>query len=376
MSALKNHARMLKHTLAQWSKYKRDASHDHGVSEPRQLLELLRLRLGQGKLRADDYYKLRLYRSDMGFTEKQQYASNAALPRPVFARWAAVADDKLLTYSILGDAGFPVPKILALCHAFRPYRDRPTLKSTAEIAAWLRGPAPYPFIAKPIGGIYSEGVYLLEGYDANADKVMLAGEAPMPAETFAARLLSLEGGYLFQELLRPQIAIREAISDKLCTLRVIVLLEERAPRLFMAIWKINAGGTAADNYWREGNMLAKLDQESGAILHCMTGLGPKLRIVETHPRTGATLAGFQVPLYREAVDLALQASKCFPGLPMQAWDIALTDSGPLPLEVNVAGSVFIPQLVSQRGLWSGEFGDYFRRMCRPKARPSALSHAE
>src|SRR3546814_17168936 len=66
-------------------------------------------------------------------------------------------------------------------------------------------------------------------------------------------------------------------------------------------------------------------------------------------------AGFQVPYYREAVDLALHASTAFADIRLQAWDIAITDSGPVPLEVNVVGSLFIPQLLKQQGLWAGDF---------------------
>src|SRR3546814_5299793 len=70
-------------------------------------------------------------------------------------------------------------------------------------------------------------------------------------------------GYLFQELLRPQEAIRAAISDRLCTLRVMLRVEDGGPRLTLTTWKISAGGNVADNYWREGNLLAKLDQKTG-----------------------------------------------------------------------------------------------------------------
>jgi hypothetical protein len=365
--ALGSYSKTLKYILSALSRHGRAAREDHGVSQPRQLLELLLLRAGRGKLRADEYYKLRLYRDDISFSDKRQYASNSALPRDLFARWAIVADDKLLTYSILSDAGIAVPKIHAVCHGLRRYQDRPTLKTVAEVAAYLRGNAPFPLIAKPVPGIYSQGVYLLDRYDASTDSVMLDGGGACPVEELAARFLAVNDGYLFQELLRPHEEIRRFISDRLCTLRVIILLEGGNSRLFMAVWKINAGNNVADNYWREGNLLAKLDQETGEILQCMTGLGPKHRIVDRHPRTGDLLAGFRVPMYREAVDLALRASRSFPGVPMQAWDIAITDNGPVPLELNIAGNLFIPQLVNQKGLWGGQFREFYKTLRAPRS---------
>ena len=47
---------------------------------------------------------------------------------------------------------------------------------------------------------------------------------------------------------------------------------------------------------------------------------------------------------------------------MQAWDIAITDEGPIPLEVNVAGNLFIPQLVSQKGILSDQFHEFVRSL--------------
>lgn len=358
--AVKKHKKMLEHIFHAHAKQGRAAREDHGVSRPRQLGEMLLLRLGRGKLRPEEYYKLRLYRDDMSFAEKRTYASNAALPRSLFGGWEIVADDKLLTYGILGDAGLTIPKIYAVCHGFRRYREQPTLATVPDIAAYLRTDATFPRIAKPVGGIYSQGVYLLEGLDAAGQSVLLEGEPAQPVETLAAQFLATKSGYLFQELLRPHAEIRRLVGSRLCTLRVIVLLKGNRPSLYMAILKLNASDHVADNYWRDGNMLARLDQETGEVQQCMAGLGPKLRTVDTHQRTGAPLTGFRVPDYKEAIEVALRASRSFPGIPMQAWDVALTDNGPVALEVNIAGNLFGPQLVTQKGLWTDSI---FRGLC-------------
>lgn len=339
----------------------RAARADSGVPLAQQLWEMLVLRAGQGKLTTDDYYKLRVYRKEISLQEKRKYLSNQSMPRRLFGLWTVVADDKLLTYSILADFGIAIPKVHAVSHDLREYRDSVALKAAGDIAAYLRQRAPYPLIAKPIRGRFSRDVALLDRYDPGTDTVLLGGVGASTPEALDSRFRQESDGYLFQELLHPHRAIREHIGERVCTLRVIVVLDRHQPRHLMTMWKINPGDNVADNYWREGNILARLDQDSGKVLECMTGLGPKFRLVETHPKTGTSLIGFQVPCYREAVDLTLHASKAFPGLRMQAWDIALTDSGPVPLELNVIGSLFIPQLVYQRGLGSGDFLAFVER---------------
>ena len=343
-----------------WKVYARQAPaavQDRGVPRIRQLWELLLLRRGAGKLRAEDYYKLRVYRQELSLGDKRKYLSNHAVPPAMVGRWKVVADDKLLTYGILADCGIRTPRVYALCHPQRRHGRAAALASPAAVADWLRGEAPYPLIVKPIRGMYSRDVMLLEGFESDSDSLRLAGGGRRSVEEFAALCFQRRSGYLFQELLRPHRAIRENISERICTLRIIVLSGQSDPRLLLAVWKIALDGNIADNYWREGNLLATLDQQSGAIVQCSTGLGPGYRTVERHPTTGRPFAGFKVPCYREAVDLALRASHAFCDIPVQAWDIALTDDGPVPLEVNVVGSLFIPQLANQSGLLTGGFRD-------------------
>jgi hypothetical protein len=330
----------------------RRAQADSGVAPLRQLGEMMLLRLGRGKLEAEDYYKMRLYRKELPLSEKRKYLSQGAVP--LCNRWGVLADDKLLAYSVLDLQGIRTPRVHAIVHPLRLYRDCPTLKSSVEIQQYLSG-APYPFFAKPIRGIFSRNVMLVEGYVADSERLCLAGGSTMSADEFASRCVARRNGMLFQEVLRPHPDIASNIGPRLCTLRLIVLLETDRARLFRSIWKIATGDNVADNYWRPGNIIARLDRETGRIEQCMTGLGPDFRLVDNHPTTGLPLRGFQVPCYHEAVELTLRASRAFIGLKMQAWDIAIAEEGPMPLEVNEVGSVFLPQIADQRGLDDPEF---------------------
>jgi hypothetical protein len=177
----------------------------------------------------------------------------------------------------------------------------------------------------------------------------------MTPEALADQLLSRGLGYVLQELLVPHSEIRASISDRICSLRIVVVLKGANVQRLFAAWKISAGGNVADNYWRDGNILAELNEETGEVIRCMTGLGPKYRTLTHHPVTGKSLVGFRIPHYRAAIELVARACRIFPGIPIQAWDVALTDRGPIPLEVNVVGSLFIPQLIRQRGLLTDEF---------------------
>lgn len=338
------------------------AYRDNGVGPSKQVIELMRLRLGPGKLEPEDYYQMRVYRRDLSFDAKSLFLSQRALH--LSHRWNIVAHDKLVTYILLEHEGVRTPEIHAICDPLRTYRDRPTLRSADAIAEYLSDGARYPFIAKPTTGVFSYDVWLIEGFDAASNCVQLAEEAPLDALEFARRCIDRRDGTIFQEVLVPHPLIAAQISPRLCTLRLMVLLERDHSRLFRAFLKVAAGGNVADNYWRSGNFIARLDMATGMIQQCVTGLGPDFRVLESHPVTGRSLAGFRVPFYAEAVELVLRIARIFPGIRMQAWDIAVTPTGPIPLELNEDGSVFLPQTADQRGMGDRSFHDYLARARR------------
>ena len=48
--------------------------------------------------------------------------------------------------------------------------------------------------------------------------------------------------------------------------------------------------------------------------------------------------------------MALRAAQAVPGLPLQAWDIALCPNGPVLVEANIGGDVNLPQIASGDGI--------------------------
>lgn len=327
-----------------------------GVSLPRQFYELVRLRLGAGKLSPTDYYQMQLYRRDLTFAQKRQYISVAAMNAMAWdKRWGIVADDKLLAYSLLASQGIRVPEVQAIFHPVRSYGAVPALRSEEELEDYLIGRATYPFFSKPIQGIFSQNTLLVKAFDGASRTLLLGDGSSVPLREFTRQYAKRSKGYLMQELLHPHADIAALCGERLCTVRFIVLVDKQGPRVFRALWKIAAPQNMADNYWRPGNMLALLDMTTGAVQRCTSGFGPEMKVIERHPVSGQPLPGFTLPCWGEVVDLTLRAARTIPAIPIQAWDIALTSKGPMPLEVNIFGSPNLPQISAEAGLLQGEF---------------------
>jgi hypothetical protein len=338
----------------------RRAEGDGGVGVVRQVLEMAGLRTGPGKLTAEDYYRMRVYRKDVPYRAKRSYVSQEAIVVP--RRWGILADDKLLCYQLLSSLGIRVPQLHAICHPVRAQRGLPALRDAEEVIEHLQSHQPFPFVSKPVSGIFSKDVEIVEALEAEGPAVRLADGSRVPLHEFAQTCVRRHNGTIFQELLEPHPRIIEWFGPRICSLRLVVLVDGSGVRLFRAIWKIASGGNMADNYWRKGNMLARLNPAKGVIERCVTGLGPDYRVLELHPESGVAFAGLSVPDYDEAVELTRWAARALVGMPVQAWDIALTSDGPIPLEVNEVGSLFFPQIADERGLLDD---DTFRSFVDP-----------
>jgi hypothetical protein len=111
-------------------------------------------------------------------------------------------------------------------------------------------------------------------------------------------------------------------------------------------------------------MLGALD-ETGVIGRVVTGVGAALRELTTHPETGAPLVGLALPDWQQAVQLCLRAASVLPGIRTQSWDIALTDAGPVVLEINYGGDLNLHQLAHRRGALTRTYVAHLQRCGYP-----------
>lgn len=64
---------------------------------------------------------------------------------------------------------------------------------------------------------------------------------------------------------------------------------------------------------------------------------------EKHPVTGTVFEGYQLPFWKEVVDLVTKAHGCFRGIQSIGWDVAITPTGPILIEGNDNWEVPNPQ---------------------------------
>lgn len=342
-----------------------------GKGALRQLAEMASLRFGRGLLGVGEYFDYQLF-DDRRFTsaQKREFVGWRTKYR-LYARldlraWGAFTVDKT-TYQIFArGAGLPVPALLGVYSTrARHVPDAPWLSSPDELAAWLRTGLAYPAFAKPAVSKWGEGAHLLRRFDPATDALSLDAGVDCKLADFVAEVTARSGGYVFQEVLRPDPAIAEVTGGRLCGMRIVVLNgSSRGPIMHRAILKVTAKGNVRDNFHHgaTGNLLAKIDTATGRIEHLIRGGWPWPEIEERHPDTDMSMKGFRIPRWDEAVAVTLRAAAAFPGSRLQGWDVALTDRGPVLLEINTPMDADLVQLASGTGLWDEAFDAFYREI--------------
>lgn len=323
------------------------------------------LAFGPGKISFKDYQQLRLF--DMEFwsgADRKAIAGQRCavqIHQTINFRhdWWGMLDNKVATSSYLSTFGFPTIPIAAV-YSEGLHADVPLLvHDEAGLCKVLTCEDNYPLFGKPTEGLQSLGSVALRRYRPNDECLETIDGRMIGLGAFVAEIrTNFPTGYMLQKFVSPHASIRAMCGDRLATVRIITLGTEAGPRVFRTCWKIPAGPNAADNYWRKGNLLAKLDLSTGAVLRVLSGTGLDIAVHDRHPDTDALLIGFQIPHWPALLDTVIEAARLMQHVPLIGWDVASLDQGPVIVEMNERPDFLLPQLADGRGVLEPELTDF------------------
>lgn len=339
-----------------------------------QTAEILRLRFAKGQVGAYEYFKYRLFDDSIYGHDKGRKETVAGYRREQdldnrfnHTTWKGLTTDKLVQYAVFQGLGIPIPEMYALHHPSGRFFGNVTCTTTRQdLARLLRETMVYPFFTKPAHGSFGDRTTAVRQYNEAEDSVELIRGEHVPIEKFIDGCQPRQGvypwqsGYIFQELIRPHADVFDICGPRLTSVRVIVLLADDGPKIARAVWKVATGNNIVDNFQhgRTGNLLGDIDVSSGAVRQVIGGLGLGRQKVHVNPDTGKSFEGFVIPNWNATLETCLRASTAFPGLRIQHWDIALSDRGPVVLEVNIGGDLDLPQLARGEGFLDADFEEF------------------
>lgn len=313
------------------------------------------------RLRFDEYVYFGLHDSDRYTKEEKarfvsEFENNQLWLRANDVSWVAAAEDKWLMCSILEHHGLPTPKTLAIIgRRNRDFGSLRTIHSSSDLCDVFAANGDAPLFLKPVKGVASTGVRLL--LHVSAEDVTTHDGSQMPTDLLFSEVVEGDD-YLVQEVMTNHDVIAK-LSSHLATVRCFNFVLDGEVQVASCLMKLCAPDNIADNFWRKGNMLAGIDTHSGAITHVIRGSGFDREELDRNPWSGAVFSGVELPHWHELRQLNKKCALMYPGLLFSSTDIAITNDGPVVIEVNNGGAVNLPQLLYQRGFMTDEAQRFF-----------------
>lgn len=323
--------------------------------------EFWKLNRGPGKINLTEYVRYGLY-DDTRYTpeQKAEFLSNdlhwALVDDTCDRAWDAVTEDKWLSTVVMQAGGLPTPRPLAcIDRTGRTFGATPVLATPEDLRSFLTG-ATMPLFGKVLRGICSIGAFHI--LDADATHLHLKKDGPVSYEHFLNAMIG-EGTYILQPLVENHAMLR-AFCTATATVRMANMLRKDGLFTPFAAIKLPSGDNIADAFWRPGNLCADIDPKTGEIRSLVGRDGIDLAMHDKHPVTGADLIGQRLPHWDALLDLNARATALFAPVRYQTFDIALTDTGPVVIEINTGGGFDLPQHASRKGFLTPEVRDFFR----------------
>ena len=153
-------------------------------------------------------------------------------------------------------------------------------------------------------------------------------------EAFHAQLLR-SGQVLVEEFVEQHPDLARLSPKSVNTLRVITYFDGADVHVLAHAFKMGAGADL-DNFGQGG--IQTTVYEGGLCPYgAFNKEGDKFLV---HPQTGVSIVGFVVPLFDEAIAMAMEMATVIPEVPYIGWDIAITPERPIAIEGNYNTGVF------------------------------------
>ena len=160
-------------------------------------------------------------------------------------------------------------------------------------------------------------------------------------EEFLKELVDKEVGILEERVIQHP-RMMEMSPSSVNTIRIATLLGDKKQGIVYAFLRIG-NGKVMDNV-DQGGMAARVDLATGTLL--TVGADKLGNTFTEHPITGTPIIGFKIPFFQEACDMCLKAAQKVPQMRFVAWDVAITEKGPVFIEGNSFPSHAVPQFAA------------------------------
>lgn len=187
------------------------------------------------------------------------------------------------------------------------------------------------FIYKPYMSVQGQGIKVFELADYDDIQKLYDDIKKLP------------NGNL-EEWIKQHPSISELYPDSVNCIRIVTVLRDGKCNFLGSTLTLGYKTKIANAL--SGGVFALVDVNTGVVTSDLCGYSGEL--YKSHPETGFVSKGYQIPFWDEILALLEKASKVIPQLAYSSWDIAISETGPVIIELNQGGGYMGYQFDSLR----------------------------
>ena len=311
-------------------------------------------------LNMDEYYEFEFENrseefrdSFLGLNEQRYYLDYL---NPI--KYYSIARNKYFAHKTLEGTG--VRKSPLYCY-YQPegkiFDGYDIASNTEDVVRILQNKNVYQCVIKDTENSHGEGVIVVKNIE------YLGKDCKLHYFNGKEELLSnVLGKYplLFEGLVEQTQQFAQLNESSVNTVRFMTTLyPDGEARIIATFIKIGRAGKCVDNAGDGGNVDVCVDTETGEIKYAIQYDGwRKIKDIERHPDSGNQLNGIVIENWEKIKADVIKFQQAFPYCKAAGWDIAITDEGPVVIEVNDfwdrTGQYFI------RKGWRNEIKDCYK----------------
>lgn len=255
-----------------------------------------------------------------------------------------ILDDKTIFRTLMNYYGIPIAPCLFV------YRDGSFYKenclsnpiSDTKIDVILRDNDTARIFAKCFSGGQGSGIHLFERKDNT-----YYHDGHVVSATYIRQWCG-STKYFFEKQVVNENSLNHINPSSLNTIRMTVKQVEGKVSLVSAVLRLSVGGCYMDNM-HQGGLAVEVDMEKGTLQKYAYRKWDYHRY-EIHPDTKIPFEGVVIKNWEKVKSLVLNTTCCLPPFRSLGFDVAITNEGPLIIEINTYPGNDLPQIVRSYGL--------------------------
>lgn len=250
-------------------------------------------------------------------------------------KYASIARDKFISHCLFEKLAIPSPKLFCVYNQESSSNESVICYNNFRIQNAIR--ESNNVVIKPAAdSAHGKGVAI---YDIK-DFVEFKGNVPLDS------ILNKEA-LLFESCIKQNEQFSSFNDSSVNTIRMMTALyPNHEIKLIAAFIKIGRAGSVVDNAGNGGNIDCAIDIETGMLYNALQfNSWEDIRSIECHPDSGEQLNGTIIKDWETIKQKVLEWQGRIPYLKTIGWDVAVTDQGPVAIEINnwwdTTGQLFI-----------------------------------